>query len=98
VTSSAPAVGERLALTSAVLMAKGMDALSADRASLRLLAGAVAREATVIAFDRAFASSALLFVVAAPVLVTIKIGLTRHAARVNTGARGPRSEASNGPD
>jgi DHA2 family multidrug resistance protein len=95
-TSGTHAVAERLALTSAVLMAKGMDAVGADQASLRLLFGAVTRQATVIAFDRAFAAVALLFVVAAPVLVAIKIGLARHARRTSATAPEAGLQTSNG--
>lgn len=42
------------------------------------LGRAVAGQSTVIAFDTAFNAVALLFVVAAPVLVAIKIGLSRY--------------------
>jgi|GEM_PF-369303 len=97
-TSGTHAVAERLALTSAVLMAKGMNAVGADQASLRLLFAAVTRQATVIAFDRAFAAVALLFVVAAPVLVAIKVGLTRHAHRTSAKTLDVRSQTLNGPD
>lgn len=96
-TSGTPAVAERLAMTSAVLMAKGINAVGADQASLRLLFGAFTRQATVIAFDRAFAAVALLFVVAAPGLVAIKIGLNRHARRASAKNLDVRSQTSNGP-
>jgi MFS transporter, DHA2 family, multidrug resistance protein len=78
VTAGVPAVSERLAATAAMLAARGMDALAADRAATSLLGRAVAGQSTVIAFDTAFNTVALLFVVAAPVLVTIKIGLARY--------------------
>ncbi len=39
----------------------------------------VSGQATVIAFDTAFIVVVLLFVVAAPILVSIKIGLSRYA-------------------
>ena len=50
----------------------------------------------MIAFDRAFAAVALLFVVAAPVLVAIKIGLARHARRTSATAPEAGSQTSNG--
>ncbi|WP_192356255.1 DHA2 family efflux MFS transporter permease subunit [Mesorhizobium mediterraneum] len=78
VTEGIPAVSERLATTTAMLAAKGMDPVAAGRASTSLLGRAVAGQSTVIAFDTAFNAVALLFVVAAPVLVTIKIGLARY--------------------
>ncbi|MDQ2084438.1 DHA2 family efflux MFS transporter permease subunit [Xanthobacteraceae bacterium Astr-EGSB] len=81
VTSGTPAVAERLAAMSAMLVERGMDAAAASRASIGLLARAVAGQSTVIAFDTAFNAVALLFVVAAPVLVGVKIGLGRYARR-----------------
>lgn len=79
ITAGIPAVSERLTATTAMLAAKGMDALAAGRAATSLLGGVVTRQSTVIAFDTAFNAVALLFVIAAPVLVTIKIGLSRYA-------------------
>jgi len=78
ITAGAPAVSERLTTTAAMLATKGMDAL-ASRASTSLLDGVVIRQSTVIAFDTAFNAVALLFVIAAPVLVAIKIGLSRYS-------------------
>jgi DHA2 family multidrug resistance protein len=56
-----------------------MDAVEASRAAINLLGKAVVGQSTVIAFDTAFNAVALLFIVAAPILVTIKLGLSRHA-------------------
>jgi DHA2 family multidrug resistance protein len=78
VAAGVPAVSERLTATAAMLAAKGMDA-AASRAATSLLDRAVIGQSTVIAFDTAFNAVALLFVIAAPVLVTIKIGLSRYA-------------------
>jgi MFS transporter, DHA2 family, multidrug resistance protein len=75
-TAGNPAVGERLRMTAAMLAAEGMDAL-AGRASTFLLDSAVIRQSTVIAFDTAFNAVALLFVIAAPVLIAVKIALSR---------------------
>ena len=79
VTAGVPAVSERLTTTSAMLAARGMDAVAAGRAATSLLGRVVTGQSTVIAFDTAFNAVALLFVVAAPVLVTIKIGFARYA-------------------
>jgi DHA2 family multidrug resistance protein len=81
VTAGIPAVGERLTTMTAMLAAKGMDAPAAGRAATSLLGRVVTGQSTVIAFDTAFNAIALLFVVAAPVLVTVKIGLSRHAKK-----------------
>ena len=64
-----------------MLAAKGMDAVAAGRAATSLLGRAVTGQSTVIAFDTAFNAVALLFVFAAPVLVAIKIGLHKYAAK-----------------
>ncbi|MDH4873517.1 DHA2 family efflux MFS transporter permease subunit [Pseudomonas sp. BN515] len=81
VTAGGTAVIERLSTTTAMLAAKGMDALAASRAATSLLGRVVTGQSTVIAFDTAFNAVALLFVFAAPVLVGIKIGLSKHAKR-----------------
>ena len=79
VTAGVPAVSERMTAMTAMLAAKGMDAVAASRAATSLLGRAVTGQSTVIAFDTAFNAVALLFVFAAPVLVTVKIGLHRYA-------------------
>jgi DHA2 family multidrug resistance protein len=82
-------IGERLTATTAMLVAKGMDASAAGRAAMSLLGRAVAGQSTVIAFDTAFNAVALLFVIAAPLLVTVKIGLHRYAKA--QAAKSPRT-------
>ncbi|MFL8990514.1 DHA2 family efflux MFS transporter permease subunit [Pseudomonas sp. QLc11A] len=79
VTPGGHALVERLTTTTAMLAGKGMDPVAAGRAATSLLGKAVSGQATVIAFDTAFFAVALLFVFAAPILVGIKIGLTRYA-------------------
>ncbi|RWD32564.1 MAG: MFS transporter [Mesorhizobium sp.] len=79
VTAGVPAVSERLTTTTATLIARGMDAGAAIRAATSLLGRSVTAQSTVIAFDTAFNAVALLFVIAAPVLVAIRIGLSRYA-------------------
>ena len=64
--------------------------LAASRAATSLLGRAVTGQSTVIDFDTAFNAVALLFVIAAPVLVTIKIGFSRYAKM--HAARSPRTE------
>ncbi|KAB0268556.1 DHA2 family efflux MFS transporter permease subunit [Microvirga brassicacearum] len=78
VTAGVPAVSERLTTTTAMLAAKGMDAVAASRAAMSLLGRVVTGQSTVIAFDTAFNAVALLFVVAAPALIAIKVGLSRY--------------------
>ncbi|RJG08733.1 DHA2 family efflux MFS transporter permease subunit [Pseudomonas cavernicola] len=79
VTGGRGAVIERLTSTTALLTVKGMDPVAASQAATSLLDRVVTGQSTVIAFDTAFIAVALLFVIAAPVLVGIKIGLSRYA-------------------
>lgn len=79
VTAGVPAVSERLTTMSTMLAARGMDGVAAGRAAIGLLGRTITSQSTVIAFDTAFAAIALLFVVAAPVLVTIKITFALRA-------------------
>ncbi|OCP25161.1 MULTISPECIES: DHA2 family efflux MFS transporter permease subunit [unclassified Ensifer] len=79
VTAGEIAVLERLKTTTAMLMAKGMEGAAASRAATSLLGRVVTGQSTVIAFDAAFNAVALLFLIAAPLLVGIKIGLSRYA-------------------
>jgi DHA2 family multidrug resistance protein len=79
VTAGVPAVGERLTTMSAMLVARGMDGVTAGRAAMGLLGRSLIGQSTVIAFDTAFAAIALLFIIAAPVLVSIKIAFALHA-------------------
>jgi DHA2 family multidrug resistance protein len=78
VTAGVPAITERLTETTAMLVAKGMDAAAAGRAAMSLLGRVVIGQSTVIAFDTAFNAVAVLFLIAAPVLVSIKIALARY--------------------
>lgn len=87
VTAGAPAVAARLAATTTMLMGQGMEADAASRAALQLLGRAVSGQSAVIAFDAAFVAVALLFVVAAPLVVAIKIGIGR-AGKARRAARG----------
>ena len=81
VTAGTPAVVERLAATTALFSAKGLDPAAAGRAATSLLGRTVSGQSTVIAFDTAFFAVALLFLFAAPVLVAIKITLAKRAHR-----------------
>lgn len=75
------AVGDRIAATAAALAARGVDAGAAAKVAVAGLGRVIGGQATVIAFDTAFAAVALLFVVAAPLLVASKVVLARLARR-----------------
>lgn len=79
ITGGIPAVGDRLTTTTALLVARGLDAVAAGKAAASLLGKAIAGQSTVIAFDTGFFSVALFFVVAAPVVIAVKIVLARLA-------------------
>lgn len=89
VVAGAPAVNERLAATTSLLVSRGMDAASAARAATGLLGRAVGGQSTVIAFETAFNSLVLLFVFAAPVIIAFRIGLAK-SAKVRAGRRHSR--------
>lgn len=78
ITAGVPAVSERLTATTTMLAARGMDAAAAGHAAASLLNRVVTLQSTVIAFDTAFNAVALLFVIAAPLLITVKIGLSQY--------------------
>ena len=86
ITAGYSAVGDRLGTSVAVFEARGMTTTAANQASKALLSKAVAYQSTVIAFDTAFFTIALLFVFAAPILIVSKIILTRMA----TAMKAPR--------
>lgn len=82
-TAGSPLVDERIAATTGLLVARGMDAATAGRAAAALLGRAVTGQSTVLAFDTAFSAVALLFVLAAPAMLAVKFGLSRR--RQSTG-------------
>ena len=78
VTTGGQLVIERLTSTTAMLAMKGMDVLASSQAAASLLGRSAAKQSTVIAFDTAFMAVTLLFAVAFPILIGIKIGFARH--------------------
>lgn len=84
VVAGDPDIVYRLRRTAAMLAARGFESVEADRAAMGLLARAVTGQSTVIAFDTAFMAVALLFVIAAPVLITVKIVLSRYVGKATS--------------
>ncbi|QRK05612.1 DHA2 family efflux MFS transporter permease subunit [Archangium violaceum] len=68
VIAERPELSERLASSMSGLVAGGLEGFEATEASLRLLAAAVQRQASLLAFNRLFTLSVLLFVLALPLL------------------------------
>jgi len=71
-----------------MLAGRGMDAVASNQTALMLLGRAVAGQSTIIAFNMAFNAIALLFVVAAPLLIAIKIIVAR-AGKARRARRSP---------
>jgi len=67
----------RLTMIQSGLMRRGMDAVSAHAAALRALAGMVARQAQVVAFDKIFELGGLLMLTLLPLVLFL-----RHPATV----------------
>lgn len=67
-----PEVASRMMLMERGLMARGLDAVHAHTASLKMMAGTVMRQAMVLSFDKLFVLASLLFVVALPMLYFLK--------------------------
>lgn len=76
ITAGYSAVGERLGTSAALFEARGMTTVGAGQASMVFLEKTVANQSTVIAFNTAFLTIALLFVVAVPILIAVKMVLT----------------------
>lgn len=73
VASGDPDVAGQVAKMTAMLVGKGLDTATAAQAVRMQLGRMVAEQSSVIAFDTAFYAIALLFVVAAPLLIVIKL-------------------------
>jgi MFS transporter, DHA2 family, multidrug resistance protein len=75
------AVSTRIASVTEMLVGRGMNSAEAGHAAIGLLQRTVTSQATVLAFETAFAAVALLFVVAAPLMIAIRISLAKTAWR-----------------
>lgn len=73
-----PAFAGRLHALAEVLAARGLDAARALHGATALMAHALQRQVSVLAFDDAFLMVALLFVAASPVLLGIKLAQKRR--------------------
>jgi MFS transporter, DHA2 family, multidrug resistance protein len=71
-TPGQPVVRDQLSMIKRVLMGRGLDQVSADRGSLAVLGGRVARQGLVIAFERLFMLSGALFLGVLPLLLLLR--------------------------
>jgi DHA2 family multidrug resistance protein len=67
-----PEVTQRLSMMQGGMMARGMDAVSAQLTALKMLSFTVMRQASVMAFDRIFLLAGLLFMLILPLLLFLK--------------------------
>jgi len=68
-----PEVQARLSSLQHAFMARGVDAVTAHGQALRALAGGVARQASNLAFTRAFLAAGIAFLVVLPLLTFLKV-------------------------
>lgn len=72
VTPYRPEVTERLAILAHGFAQRGMDVVAAKAAALKVLAGLVARQGTVIAFERTFALTGLVLALSLPLVLLMR--------------------------
>ncbi len=73
VTATRPEVWQRLQALQQGFIARGMDAVSAQSAALRVLAGTAIRQSTVLSFDRIFVLAGGLFLLVLPLLYFLRM-------------------------
>ena len=85
---------------SALLQMRGLDPAASNQAAIGILSQTLTRQAIVIAFDTASLTLVLIFVVAAPVVIGVKVGLSRalcEAHSVRQGDECAKSKAAHRP-
>jgi DHA2 family multidrug resistance protein len=68
-----PEVQARLASLQHGFISRGVDAYTAHARALQVLAGGVARQASNLAFDRAFLAAGFAFLLVLPLLTFLKV-------------------------
>jgi DHA2 family multidrug resistance protein len=84
VTNLRPEVVARLQQTAAGLQAHGMGLVEAKQAALRAMAGNVARQGSVLGFEKAFLVQGVAFLAVLPLLFFLRVGRRSSAAHVET--------------
>ena len=74
-----PVVQSRLAMLKSATMARGMDAVAADKSALAIVYGSVRRQAAMLAYNRIFFTVGIAFLIVIPLLLLLKRPV-RHAA------------------
>jgi len=86
-TPGSQALTDRAGEYSALLVGRGLDPGPAAAAARTLLARSLGGQGTVIAFNTAFIAVALMFVVAVPIVVAVKVALARRTSWRSAGLR-----------
>ena len=86
-----PVVVERLTMMSRGMMAHGMDALSARTAALKAMAGLVARQGTMIAFEKIFMLTGFMMLVLLPLTFFLRSRDHEEAARERAAGAPPET-------
>jgi DHA2 family multidrug resistance protein len=76
-----PALAERQDMVTALLTARGYNPADAASAAIAVIQKTLQAQVAVLSFSEAFLALALLFVVAAPILVSIKVGQSIFGGR-----------------
>src|SRR3546814_7159302 len=80
IQTGSPALAERIAATTDLLVSRGVEASAAAKTATAMVGRAVGGQGAVIAFDTAFNLVALLFVFGAPMIIAFKIFLAKKTA------------------
>jgi DHA2 family multidrug resistance protein len=84
VTDLRPEVVARLQQTAAGLQAHGMGLVEAKQAALRAMAGNVAKQGSVLGFEKAFLVQGVAFLAVLPLLFFLRVGRSNTASHVET--------------
>src|SRR3546814_14290458 len=83
IQTGSPALAERIAATTDLLVSRGVEASAAAKTATAMVGRAVGGQGAVIAFDTAFNLVALLFVFGAPIIIAFKIFLAKKIGRAS---------------
>ena len=82
-TNLRPEVAQRADAMAASLQSHGMSALDAKQTALRALAGAVAKQGTVLAFEKTFLLQGITFLAVLPLLFFLRVGQGPKAEHID---------------
>ncbi len=85
VTNLRPDVVARLSQMVAGFQARGMSAIDAKQTALRAMAGSVARQGSVLGFEKTFLVQGLAFIAVLPLLFFLRVGNASKAEHIDLG-------------